>query len=182
MMLGYLILAHILGDFIFQPDCLVVWKLKRSLGIFIHVLIHFIITSIIFLPFILNGYAWILGIIFGICLVHFFIDSWKIRYEKRNPGKLATFIIDQLFHLITLALAFIFIKNISLTSQETIFYSLYKDQQIMKLLSLLILNYVIHELYFLWRKLPFSHLTRIVTVISLYALYFLLNFYGSGGF
>lgn len=182
MILGYLIFAHLLGDFVFQPDTLVNWKQKNNWGIFIHVLIHFIITNIIFLPFILNGYIWIFGLIFGVCFIHFFIDFGKIWYEKKHPVKIATFIIDQLLHLIILSLAFFFIKNITLTVQETIFYSLYKDKQIIILLSLLVLVYIIQEGYHLLHKTPLPHLARIITVILLYALYFLLNFYDSGGF
>ena len=80
MILAYLILAHLLGDFIFQPTKLVKWKMKSKKGLFVHSLVHFVVTSVILIPFLINGYLWLLIVAFAIAFLHFFIDAAKVKY------------------------------------------------------------------------------------------------------
>lgn len=178
MILGYLILAHILGDFIFQPDMLVKWKAKNIVGIFLHVLIHFIVSSAILLPFILNGYSWYLAVIFGICFIHFWIDFGKIKYEKKYSAGVFTFIVDQILHVIVIYAAYLFMENIALTIPETKFYAFYKDPRIIFLFSLLILVYFVQEIYrFTKDREKTKILTRTIAVIILYGFFLAINFY-----
>jgi len=98
-----LILAHLLGDFVLQPYSLVLWKNKKTSGLYIHILIHFIVNVLILSPLILVS-ADMLMLIIGICITHFFIDSWKIKLDKKieQNKHLKAFILDQTLHFATI--------------------------------------------------------------------------------
>ncbi len=127
MILAHLILAHLLGDFVFQPSSLVLWKMKNYKGTLVHVLIHFIVSSLVLLPYLINGYLWLIWIILAVCLAHFFIDLAKISYDLRHDKKVRPFVIDQLLHFLTLLVAYFFLSEITFVFPETDFYSLYNS-------------------------------------------------------
>ncbi|MBI5754436.1 DUF3307 domain-containing protein, partial [Candidatus Peregrinibacteria bacterium] len=110
MILGYLIFAHLLGDFIFQPNRLVLWKIKSKCGILTHVIVHFILNLLILSPFIWNGHYWVIAAAFLICFAHFWIDEIKISYDLKHDKKVIPFLIDQLMHLLTILLVYFFIQ------------------------------------------------------------------------
>lgn len=96
-----LLLAHVLGDFVFQSDKWVEDKLKRkhkSPYLYAHIALHGLFTFIL-LAF--DGTLW-LGVL---CILasHYLIDLLKINLnEKLNPRLL--FGLDQLAHLLILFL------------------------------------------------------------------------------
>ena len=90
-----LILAHVLGDFIFQPDSWVADKEKRkakSPYLYWHVLIHFALTML----FLWNINEWWIAVV--IAVSHFIIDLLKLSLQKKSNKK-AWFAIDQLLHI-----------------------------------------------------------------------------------
>lgn len=97
-----LILAHLLGDFILQPNSWVADKERKKGGsvyLYIHVLLHS------FLAFVLlwDIKLWWIALIIGI--THFLIDWAKLTFQKVNT-KRTWFFIDQLAHfLIIIALS-----------------------------------------------------------------------------
>src|SRR5690606_20507972 len=96
-----LLLAHILGDFCFQPASWVTDKKRykhRSKRLYIHILIHAALLAI-FLGF--NTTYW-LGFAI-IVLSHYLIDLAKL-YTERSNHILAFFLIDQALHITILAL------------------------------------------------------------------------------
>lgn len=96
-----LLLAHILGDFCFQPDSWVVDKKRykhKSKRLYTHLLIHAVLL-ILFLGF--NTTYW-LGFTF-IILSHYLIDLAKLHTERGNHP-LVYFLIDQALHITVLAL------------------------------------------------------------------------------
>lgn len=99
-----LILAHLLGDFIFQPNSWVAdkeQKKTKSKYLYFHVLLHTVLT----LVFLWNLQLWWIAIIIGI--THFFIDWAKLKFQ--NPKTKRTwFFIDQLLHISVIALLSIF--------------------------------------------------------------------------
>ena len=101
----YLILGHLLSDFALQSNKLIKHKFRSPIGVLIHVAIHFVTMTFLLLPIILRGYYWILGVIFAICLIHFFLDILKVEFEKRDRkhSKLPSFLLDQMFHFLTIA-------------------------------------------------------------------------------
>jgi hypothetical protein len=147
MLLGYLIFAHLLGDFVFQPESLVRLKMKSMKGVFIHVLIHFALGIIVLLPFIMHGYLWLIAVIFGISFCHFWIDQAKISYNLKHDKKTKAFVIDQLLHLLTLLLAYFFVGNISLNLPETFGLKIYTNISVLIFLSFLIFLSNVVEIY-----------------------------------
>lgn len=100
MLLFYLILAHLIADFILQPTALIRWKYKSWKGVAVHALIHFGLYLLILWPFLPNGP--IVWMALGIAFCHFFIDRNKITRENQSKAYLASFYLDQIYHFITL--------------------------------------------------------------------------------
>jgi len=95
-----LLLAHILGDFIFQTDKLVKKKEKHKLAS-LHLYVHAAVHGLLTLAFLSHehGRYWYLAII--IAIAHLTIDALKLYFTtKHNKAKL--FFIDQLAHVVLL--------------------------------------------------------------------------------
>lgn len=95
------IIAHFLGDFIFQPEKWVKNKEKKkfkSKKLYLHITVHLILLLLIS-SFNLN---YILGILF-ITITHYCIDLGKL-YLQNKKNKAVLFFIDQLLHILMLAL------------------------------------------------------------------------------
>ncbi|PST83318.1 DUF3307 domain-containing protein [Pedobacter yulinensis] len=94
-----LLLAHLLGDFVLQPNAWVADKerLKLASGkLYLHVALHIILAFV----FLANSEAWTAALLIGI--FHFVIDAAKLKFQKDNT-KRTWFFIDQLLHLFTIA-------------------------------------------------------------------------------
>lgn len=118
-----LILAHLLGDFVLQPNSWVADKenrIFRSKYLYLHILIHTALSLI----FLWDLKLWWVAVSVGIS--HFIIDAAKLSFQnvktKRN-----WFFIDQLLHIL-------FIAGISLYFQEFDFGFLY-DQEFLKIVT-----------------------------------------------
>ncbi|MFC6267513.1 DUF3307 domain-containing protein [Frigoriflavimonas asaccharolytica] len=101
-----LILAHLLGDFILQPNSWVADKEKKklkSIYLYIHVLIHAALTAI----FLWDLQLWWMVAI--IAISHFLIDAAKLLYQKANNRKF-WFFLDQALHIFII-LGLLFILN-----------------------------------------------------------------------
>ena len=94
-----LLLAHLLGDFLFQPTKWVVHKEVNKVAskyLYLHILIHFGITMLLLWD--LKLWRW--GVI--IALSHYFIDLSKIYANSYFKNKSIPFFIDQALHLVVL--------------------------------------------------------------------------------
>lgn len=118
-----LICAHLLGDFILQPDSWVAEKENRKLKsgyLYLHVLIHTVLSFI----FLRNIELWWVALTVGIS--HFMIDTAKLSFQtvknKRN-----WFFIDQALHVLVIA-------GISFYFNEFSFGFL-KDHHLLKILA-----------------------------------------------
>ncbi|CAA7387238.1 DUF3307 domain-containing protein [Chryseobacterium fistulae] len=99
MIFTQLILAHLLGDFILQPNSWVSQKEKnklRSQYLYFHVLIH---TALSFI-FLWKLELWWISFFVGI--THFIIDASKLTFQNIKT-KRKWFFIDQLLHIIVIA-------------------------------------------------------------------------------
>ncbi|OCA73809.1 DUF3307 domain-containing protein [Chryseobacterium arthrosphaerae] len=94
-----LILAHLLGDFILQPNSWVAdkehYKLKSKF-LYLHVLIHTVLS----LVFLWDLQLWWVAVLVGIS--HFIIDAAKLSFQTVKTKK-SWFFIDQLLHILVIA-------------------------------------------------------------------------------
>lgn len=121
MIFTQLILAHLLGDFILQPNSWVADKehLKlRSPYLYLHVLIH---TALSFV-FLWNTGFWWAAVLVGVS--HWVIDASKLVFQTVKSKK-RWFFIDQLLHILVIA-------GISFYTKEFSFDFL-KDQEFLKI-------------------------------------------------
>lgn len=96
----WLLLAHLIADFILQPYELVRMK-ARSAGQLIHAGIHAAVTAALVVPLSVRG--WTVAGLVGV--VHFGIDRVKVRAGyATGPASFAAFALDQAVHLAALAL------------------------------------------------------------------------------
>ncbi|MBM7420000.1 MULTISPECIES: DUF3307 domain-containing protein [Chryseobacterium] len=117
-----LILAHLLGDFILQPNSWVADKENRKLKssyLYFHVLIHTVLSFI----FLWDLKLWWVAVLVGIS--HFIIDACKLSFQKIQTKK-RWFFIDQALHIAV-------IGGISLYFSEFNFEFL-KDQDFLKMI------------------------------------------------
>ncbi|MCT2563787.1 DUF3307 domain-containing protein [Chryseobacterium herbae] len=119
MIFTKLILAHLFGDFILQPDSWVADKERRKLKspyLYLHVLIHTVLSFI----FLWNADLWWVSILVGI--THLIIDASKLIFQNVKNKK-RWFFIDQMLHiLVILGISFYF-KEFNfdfLSNQETL--------------------------------------------------------------
>jgi hypothetical protein len=94
-----LILAHLFGDFILQPNSWVAEKESKKLKsryLYLHVLIHTILSFI----FLWNTQLWWVGVLVGFS--HFIIDAAKLSFQTAKSKKI-WFFIDQALHIAVIA-------------------------------------------------------------------------------
>ena len=99
-----LILAHLLGDFLLQPNSWVADKEQKkgkSKFLYIHVLIHIALVFI----FLWNIQLWWIALIIGI--THFLIDWAKLQFQTPK-AKRTWFFVDQLLHIVVIVLLSVF--------------------------------------------------------------------------
>lgn len=93
-----LLLAHLLGDFIGQPNSWVAdkeAKKHKSLYLYLHILLHGVLTAILVGEIQFIPYAVFITISHGI------IDLIKLHFQK-NKTKRTWFIVDQILHVLVL--------------------------------------------------------------------------------
>lgn len=101
-----LLIAHFLGDFVFQPESWVNDKEKKkvlSLKLYFHVIVH--VGLMIGLTLTPN----LIGPILLIGLIHYVIDLCKVSIKTDN-NKILAFLIDQLLHVGTILVVLNYFK------------------------------------------------------------------------
>lgn len=99
-----LILAHLLVDFILQPNSWVADKERKKVGsifLYIHVLLH----TLLVLLFLWDLKLWWIALTVGVS--HYFIDLAKLQFQNTRT-KRTWFFIDQIAHLLVIAAISIF--------------------------------------------------------------------------
>ena len=93
-----LILAHLLGDFILQPNSWVADKEKkkgRSIYLYLHVLIHIALTML----FLWDFNLWWVALIVGVS--HLLIDVTKLSFQTAKTKRI-WFFVDQIAHILVI--------------------------------------------------------------------------------
>ena len=99
MLFLILLLAHLLGDYYFQPQKLADKKEKAYSAVLIHSLIYAAFVGLIAL--VVDAPWWVFVVA---SLAHWLIDSLKFALRKKKISKAKLFITDQALHLLTLVL------------------------------------------------------------------------------
>ena len=122
MIFTKLILAHLLGDFILQPNSWVADKESKKLKskyLYLHVLIHTVLSFI----FLWDLQFWWVAVLVGI--THFIIDAAKLSFQTIKNKK-SWFFIDQALHtLVIIGVSFYF---------NEFNFEFLKDREILKIL------------------------------------------------
>lgn len=103
-----LLLAHLIGDFLLQPDRWVEVKEKEKLSawqLYIHALIHAALITLIIWDF----SNWLIPLL--VFITHLIIDAFKLLLQKESNKRLF-FFVDQILHVIALS-AIYYISNSS---------------------------------------------------------------------
>ncbi len=90
-----LILAHLLGDFLLQPNSWVADKERKKAGsiyLYLHVLVHTVLSFV----FLWDLNLWWIALIIGV--THFLIDWIKLTFQNHKT-KRTWFFVDQLLHV-----------------------------------------------------------------------------------
>lgn len=94
-----LLLAHLLGDFLFQPNKWVVHKEANKIAskyLYLHILIHFGVAMLLLWD--LKLWWWVVII----AMLHYFIDLLKLYANPYFKNKSIPFFIDQTLHIVVL--------------------------------------------------------------------------------
>ncbi|MDR7370924.1 DUF3307 domain-containing protein [Flavobacterium aquidurense] len=105
-----LLLAHLLGDFIWQPTAWVIdkeAKKHKSIYLYLHILLH------VFLAAVLAGEIQFIPYAVLIAVAHGIIDVIKLNFQT-NKTKRTWFIIDQIAHILVLIAVVLFYQNTSI--------------------------------------------------------------------
>ena len=121
-----MLLAHVLGDFVFQPKSWVEKRKDHIQYLFYHIAVHAGLLILFFSTDLANNWKNILFL----TAIHLALDSGKIFWEKRwkvNPVRI--FLIDQALHLASIFGLFFFLNpevfeqvKASLSSQHLLLY------------------------------------------------------------
>lgn len=96
MIFTKLLLAHLLGDFVFQPTKWVIHKEAnkiKSSYLYLHILFHFVLVIVIFW----DWKMWKIALV--IALSHYAIDLAKLYIGPKFRNQTIPFFLDQLLHL-----------------------------------------------------------------------------------
>jgi len=100
-----LLLAHILTDFVLQPKSWINHKRKHKGKSYI-LFLHALLAGFLAYLFLQQANWWYVALF--ISLTHYVIDWWKILQKTDN---LKYFLLDQLFHLIVLIIAWLYLTQ-----------------------------------------------------------------------
>ena len=102
-----LLLAHLLGDFIWQPNSWVAdkeAKKHKSIYLYFHILLHGVLAAVLVWEIAFIPYAILIAISHGI------IDLIKLTFQK-NTTKRTWFIADQIAHILVLIAIVLLYQN-----------------------------------------------------------------------
>ena len=141
-LLYQLIIAHLLGDFVLQPDSWVADKSKNKVKaktLYYHIVVHIVLMLILTQGF---KYFWTIVLI-GIS--HYIIDLTKLYVQTRENARLI-FSIDQCLHILIIIL---FVENTNPILQN-ISSIITMDNILPLVLALLIITFVSSKIIKVW--------------------------------
>ena len=106
-----LLLAHLLGDFIWQPTSWVIHKeanKHKSIYLYLHILLHGFLAVLLAGEISFTPYAVLIAVTHGI------VDLIKLNFQK-NKTRRTWFVVDQIAHLLILIGAVLLYQNNNLS-------------------------------------------------------------------
>jgi hypothetical protein len=116
MILIKLFLAHLIGDFLFQPNSWVDAKEKEKIKawqLYVHAGIHFLLIMILIWDLQFVKWAILLT------CIHFIADLLKVYLQKENTKRLWLF-IDQLIHVVSILAIWVWSEKVELNFSELV--------------------------------------------------------------
>ena len=129
-----LFIAHVIGDFVLQPNSWIEDKKSKkfkSKYLYLHALVHFI-SLITVLEF--NGSYWLSILI--IVVSHLIIDLLKLNLEKKINSRLL-FTLDQLLHLSVIGVVVYFYNPYKIELEK-----IFSTESLLLILAILIITFV----------------------------------------
>lgn len=146
----YLILAHLMGDFVLQPNSLIKWKFKSWKGVLAHSSVITFLALILLSPYLINSRAWLLIIL--LALSHFAQDGLKVAYQKWTvQNSFLPFFVDQVLHIFFIWLFGQQIAALPRVGFSNTFEAYYSSENLLLFLSLAVffsftMDIVIYEI------------------------------------
>lgn len=142
----YMILSHLVADFLLQPRKLVEYKEKSFAGVFIHAGIHGILMTLILFPYWAYAPVWYAIVI--ISFLHAVIDQGKISVQLKTDEYLFPFLLDQLMHFVVIL---VIIKSFHLDYLPIPFeieqnFTLYLNPQLVLFLTIFIFCTAVYDI------------------------------------
>lgn len=104
---SYLLIGHLIGDFLFQTSWMAMFKATKWLPLIVHCVVYTIsVTTVVFF-----GYGLLpIGAISLLFVSHIFLDrrvfvAWWVKHIMQTKGsesKWLSIMVDQIFHIIIL--------------------------------------------------------------------------------
>ncbi len=185
MITTYLIIGHLLNDFLLQPYRLIQWKMKNFGGVLVHVLLLAGVSAILLFPYLARWETW--AVIGGISVVHFITDLAKINIALKYDNFPLPYIADQTIHFISILIGGGLLAKMEFALPDSWFYeNLYSNVWLWVVcLIIIFIGYMISILFLQTKKLvgktikgmegdiPFvSRSMKIFLFIFVYIFYF----------
>jgi len=162
-----LILAHLIGDFLFQFDLVHALKVKGPKGLLLHVGIVIGCLLIFCGPYLDQPITWLFLLYIGV--THYIQDWAKIKFTSHSKHQLFFFCLDQIMHIAFIATIF----RTSLRAIEplanpnnNLFLSLYNNNAIiLYFITAIIASYAGHYMIILF-KIDFLNINRPYSVFE----------------
>lgn len=167
----YLIIAHLLADFILQSNRLVALKTKQFRGVVVHVCIFSVVALLILFPYLVHWEAW--AIIGAISVFHLIVDQAKINIALRRDAYVLPFITDQALHFLSLIVGGHYLNTLPYTLPNNFFFNeIYTNIiVIVIILALIFVGYIIDIIYFQEDRSKKKIITKILSFTAIYILY-----------
>ncbi|MBU2523883.1 DUF3307 domain-containing protein [Patescibacteria group bacterium] len=141
-MIAKLLLAHLIADFLLQPNELIALKMRNSWGVFIHTIIVFMVGALILFPYLTHIHVWL--VILGISIIHYWQDKSKVLHERHAKKHFAWyFLLDQAFHITIIIVGGYLLSdwiNESLLPEIWFFEKIYTNNPLIIMCSILIIT------------------------------------------
>jgi len=167
----YLIIAHLLADFILQSNRLIAWKTKEFRGVIMHVCIFATVALIILFPYLIYWQTWaVVGII---SIFHLIVDQTKINIALRYDKYALPFIADQALHFASLILGGYYLSTLPFNLPNNFFFNhIYTNIAFVGIILVFIfLGYIINILFFQQNQSRKTSISKVASFVMIYIFY-----------